>query len=116
VKVRPVILPPGAPALVSDLDDTVVETGVTGRKAMLSSALPDNAAGPEPVSGVAALYREIRSSQSPPVPVFWLCGSPVHLHGRLRAFLEMHGSPPGPMRLKDPGRDGADPILEQEAY
>jgi phosphatidate phosphatase APP1 len=116
VEVRPAILAPGSLAVVSDLDDTVVETGVTDRTAMVSRALLENAAGLEPVPGVADLYRRIQDSRSPPVPVFYLSGSPVNLHRRLCTFLEIHRFPAGSMLLKNLGRGGADPLLEQEAY
>ena len=95
--------------LVSDVDDTVLPTGVRGWEALRSTVLTSDERRP-PVSGVAALYRDLVAGPSGEEvnPVVYLSASPWTLTDLLRGYLARHGFPDGALELADrvpePGR------------
>jgi phosphatidate phosphatase APP1 len=93
--------------LVSDVDDTVLETGLTRGLEFLRITLMTEVGDRAPLPGAAALYRELvcRSGEAG-LPVFYLSTSPWNLHDMLLEFLAMRGFPLGPLLLTDwgPGR------------
>jgi phosphatidate phosphatase APP1 len=93
--------------LVSDVDDTVLETGLTRGLEFLRITLMTEVGDRAPLPGAAALYRELvcRSGEAG-LPVFYLSTSPWNLHDVLLEFLAMRGFPLGPLLLTDwgPGR------------
>ena len=115
-KTTPVLLLPGATAIVSDIDDTVVRSEVTSPARLAHRILTRNAAQMEPIIGVAELYSKLSKSRERPIPFFYLSGSPINFFRRLSVFLELHGFPAGPMFLKNLGRTNADPLREQKEY
>jgi phosphatidate phosphatase APP1 len=93
--------------IISDIDDTVVETGVTRRLAMARTVFLRNAHTRLPFKGVAAFYaalHEEREGQGPN-PIFFVSGSPWNLYDLLAEFMDLHHIPQGPLRLKDFGLD-----------
>jgi phosphatidate phosphatase APP1 len=93
--------------IISDIDDTVVETGVTRRVAMARTVFLRNAHTRLPFKGVAAFYdalHEQREGQGPN-PIFFVSGSPWNLYDLLAEFMDLHHIPQGPLRLKDFGLD-----------
>lgn len=105
------VVPEDAPlGVVSDLDDTVLHSGVTNLLVAARTVLLDNAATRVPWPGVGALYRglaEGAQGRSPAgtgaVPVFYLSTSPWNLYDLLTEFLDRHRLPRGPMFLMDWG-------------
>ena len=100
--------PPGAQfGVISDLDDTVIRTGLTEALTAARIVLLDNASTRLPFPGVAAFYRALRegTDPGPSNPLFYVSGSPWNLYDLLHEFLQMQGVPAGPMFLKDWGID-----------
>ena len=102
--------PSAATAVVSDIDDTIIDSGIArGVIATVATALLRDAATRIPLAGAPQLYqalaREPRSGAQR--PFFYLSTSPWNLHGFLTAFVEQHGFPPGPLLLTDWGPGSA---------
>jgi phosphatidate phosphatase APP1 len=93
--------------LVSDVDDTILETGLTRGLEFLRITLLTAVAERAPLPGAAALYRSLvcRPGEAG-LPVFYLSTSPWNLHEVLLEFIALRGFPLGPLLLTDwgPGR------------
>jgi phosphatidate phosphatase APP1 len=105
------VLPDGGVLLVSDFDDTVVQSHVRDKARLLAGALLKNAAQLTPVPGVGAAYRAARSAGAR--SIFYLSGSPQSFHGRVNEFLRIHELPPGPVLLKN---FGSEELFDQRGY
>ncbi|QIG41929.1 DUF2183 domain-containing protein [Nocardioides anomalus] len=91
---------PGARfGVVSDIDDTVLQTGVQRAGLMLRQTLTGSALTRTPFPGAAALYRDLADDDTN--PFFYVSSSPWNLHAFLVAFLEHRGFPLGPVLLRD---------------
>lgn len=103
------VLAPGADGhwgVISDIDDTVLETGATDLRANWRRILLHAPSERLAVPGAAALYRAIaRDQASPARPFFYVSSSPWNLYGFLAEFMELNAIPHGPMFLKDWGID-----------
>lgn len=84
--------------IISDIDDTVIKTGVQRTGQMLVQTFTGSALTREPFPGAAALYRDFAGTAN---PVFYVSSSPWNLHAFLTAFLKHHGFPDGPLLLRD---------------
>ena len=94
-----VLVPNGARfGVISDLDDTVIQTGVTSLLKMLRTALLQNAHTRLPFEGVTQFYRALQGDAN---PIFYVSSSPWNLYDLLEDFLNVHGVPAGPLFLKD---------------
>lgn len=110
-----VLVPPADAelAVISDIDDTVVETGVTNRLAMARTVFLRNAHTRLPFPGVGAFYDALHRGSGGPGgpggrgrnPVFFVSSSPWNLYDLLAEFMELHGIPRGPLLLRDFGLD-----------
>ena len=95
------VLVPAAGArfgVISDIDDTVVVSGVTRRLAMVVRLALSNARTRKPFAGVAAFYRALHADRN---PVFYVSKSPWNIYEPLVQFLEAQGLPLGPLLLRD---------------
>jgi phosphatidate phosphatase APP1 len=92
--------------IISDIDDTVIETGATNflknwRRVLLERPLDRLA-----VPGASKLYNLIaRDHVAPARPFFYVSSSPWNLYGFIAEFMQLHFIPHGPMFLKDYGID-----------
>jgi phosphatidate phosphatase APP1 len=93
--------------VISDLDDTVLQTGVRKVIRMALEVLFGNAHSRIPFPGVGAFYRALHTGTN---PIFYVSSSPWNLYDVLSQFLELHRIPAGPMELRDWGLS-ADEIL-----
>ena len=94
-----VLVPEGARfAVISDLDDTVIQTGVTSILTMLRTALLNNAHTRLPFEGVTHFYRALQGESN---PIFYVSSSPWNLYDLLEDFLNVHNLPAGPLFLND---------------
>jgi phosphatidate phosphatase APP1 len=84
--------------ILSDIDDTILETGVQRVVRMIRQTLAGSALTRSPFPGVADLYRDLAAGTN---PVFYVSSSPWNLHAFLIAFLRHHGFPLGPVLLRD---------------
>lgn len=93
--------------IISDIDDTVIETGVTRKLAMARTVFLRNAHTRLPFKGVAAFYDALHEEREGrgPNPIFFVSGSPWNLYDLLAEFMDLHGIPQGPLRLRDFGLD-----------
>jgi phosphatidate phosphatase APP1 len=91
--------------VISDIDDTVVETGVTKRLAMARTVFLGNARTRLPFKGVAAFYQALVEGvqDGGPNPIFFVSGSPWNLYDLLIEFMDLQSIPRGPLLLKDFG-------------
>ena len=103
----PVIRPgPDAPfAVVSDLDDTVIHTGITNLLTAARLTFLHNALTRKPLPGVSALYRALGGTGGRRVPFFYVSSSAWNLHDLLTDFLRLNRLPVGPLLLQDLGLD-----------
>ena len=111
------ILAPGTDihhGVISDLDDTVLETGVWNLARNWRRVLASNPDDRIAVPGVEDLFTHIgggaggkadesASVRSPSRPFFYISSSPWNLYGFLTEFLSLNNLPLGPMKLKDWG-------------
>jgi phosphatidate phosphatase APP1 len=97
------VLVPSARAafgVVSDIDDTVVDTGVQRKLRMLVSLALSNALTRKPLPGVGAFYRALHRGVN---PFFYVSKSPWNLYVPLVEYLAAQGLPEGPLFLRDFG-------------
>lgn len=108
-----VVDPEARIGLVSDVDDTIVETGLSRGWEFLRATLMTEVGDRTPLPGAAALYRALVGSGR---PVFYLSTSPWNLHEMLLEFIALRRFPLGPMLLTDwgPSRSGLFRIGAQE--
>ena len=98
--------------IISDIDDTVVETGATNFIKNWRRVLVDRPRDRLAVPGASTLYKMIAGDHVAPArPFFYVSSSPWNLYGFIAEFMELNGIPHGPMFLKDYGIDDepADP-------
>jgi phosphatidate phosphatase APP1 len=86
--------------VVSDLDDTVIQSDVTRKLRMLVALAVSNAHTRKPFQGVAAFYRALHRDRN---PFFYVSKSPHNLYSPLVEFLERQKLPAGPLLLRDLG-------------
>ena len=97
------VLVPSARArfgVVSDLDDTVVQSNVGNKLKMVLALALSNARTRKPFKGVAAFYRALHAGVN---PLFYISKSPWNLYAPLVEFLEVQALPAGPLVLRDFG-------------
>ncbi|MBZ5738755.1 App1 family protein [Nocardioides mangrovi] len=84
--------------VISDVDDTILETGVQRVGLMLAQTFTGSALTRTPFPGAAELYRDLAGADN---PVFYVSSSPWNLHSFLQGFLEHRAFPAGPLLLRD---------------
>lgn len=93
--------------IISDIDDTIVQTNATSLLRMARSIV-NNAAARLPFEGVADLYRALHAGRN---PIFYVSSSPWNLYELLHDYMDLNGIPHGPMFLQDWGLDDKTLIL-----
>lgn len=104
------VLVPSADAeygIISDLDDTVMETGATALTTMARTVFLHNAHTRIPFEGVSAFYRALhRGNRGEELnPIFYVSSGPWNLYDLYADFLEFQNIPAGPIMLGDFGID-----------
>ncbi|MFC7496236.1 MULTISPECIES: App1 family protein [unclassified Nocardioides] len=84
--------------IVSDIDDTILQTGVQRVGQMLRQTFTGSALTRTPFPGAAPLYRDLSRGVN---PVFYISSSPWNLHAFLLGFLRHRDFPLGPVLLRD---------------
>ena len=94
--------------VISDVDDTILQTDVVNLLAMARHTFFGNARTRKPLAGAAALYRALQAGVGggPPNPIWYVSSSPWNLHDLLEDFLELNDIPDGPLLLRDLGLGG----------
>lgn len=85
--------------VISDIDDTVLETGVQRVRSMVVRTFAGSALTRSAFPGAAELYRDLAAGGAN--PFFYVSSSPWNLHTFLTAFLAHRGFPRGPVLLRD---------------
>ena len=106
VSARSEVLVPAPTAtfgVVSDMDDTVVQSEVTNFLRAARVVLLENALTRLPFPGVAALYRALErgATGAEANPIFYVSSSPWNLYDVIDGFLTAQGIPTGPLLLRD---------------
>jgi phosphatidate phosphatase APP1 len=89
--------------IVSDVDDTVLQSNATNLLEAFRTMLLENARTRLPFPGVAAFYRALRRGPggSATNPIFYVSSSPWNLYDVITEFLDAQGIPAGPVMLRD---------------
>jgi phosphatidate phosphatase APP1 len=85
--------------VISDIDDTIVETGVASKARMLWHLFAQGARSRVAFPGVAALYRALHGGASGGErnPLLYVSRGPWSLYEVLDTFFHLHGIPVGPI-------------------
>jgi phosphatidate phosphatase APP1 len=84
--------------IVSDIDDTILESNVQKVGRMIRQTFTGSALTRAPFPGAPELYRDLGTGAN---PIFYVSSSPWNLHAFLLAFLRHRGFPLGPVLLRD---------------
>jgi phosphatidate phosphatase APP1 len=91
--------------IISDIDDTVIESFATNRLKMAQTVFLKNSHSRVPFEGVAAFYKALQLGPDGKGlnPLFYVSSSPWNLYDFLIDFLAVHDIPHGPLLLRDTG-------------
>jgi len=107
--VHQIMVPPVSAGfgVISDLDDTVIHTGITNLLLAAKLTFMENAKTRKPLDGIAKLYEALQRGQAaePVNPIFYISSSPWNLYDLLVDFLRLNEIPAGPLQLRDWGLD-----------
>lgn len=114
------VLVPDAAAelgIISDIDDTVLQTHVTRKLKMIWVTLSGSPYTRMPFEGTTELYRALSAGASGRArnPVFYVSKSPWNLYDFLVDFMDYHQLPRGPLLLRDIGLREAPPLDHKSA-
>ncbi len=84
--------------VVSDIDDTILESGVQRVGRMIRQTFTGSALTRTPFPGAPELYRDLAAGAN---PFFYVSSSPWNLHAFMLGFLRHRGFPLGPVLLRD---------------
>jgi phosphatidate phosphatase APP1 len=84
--------------VLSDIDDTILQTGVQRVGRMIRQTFAGSALTRKAFPGAAELYRELAAERN---PVFYVSSSPWNLYDFVVAFLRHRGFPMGAVLLRD---------------
>jgi phosphatidate phosphatase APP1 len=101
-KIR-VATPEAAFGVISDLDDTVIQSRVSNFLLAVRTIMLGNARTRLPFPGVMELYRALErgSDGKRHNPIYYVSSSPWNIHDLIAEFLELQGIPDGPICLRD---------------
>jgi phosphatidate phosphatase APP1 len=93
--------------VISDIDDTVLQTGAARRLQMILTTLTGSSWTRAPFPGAARLYTGLGRgpNHDEDNPFFYVSSSPWNLYTFLQAFIERSVLPTGPLFLRDMGID-----------
>jgi phosphatidate phosphatase APP1 len=85
--------------VISDIDDTIMHTGVANKLGMLWRLFVEGAQSRVAFPGVAALYRALHAGVSghEANPILYVSRAPWGIYGVLEEFFSLHGIPVGPV-------------------
>ncbi|MGK2933867.1 MAG: App1 family protein [Gemmatimonadaceae bacterium] len=89
--------------VISDLDDTVIQSRITNFLQAARTLMLGNARTRLPFPGVAALYQALRrgGDGARHNPIFYVSSSPWNIYDIIVDFLDLQKIPPGPIMLRD---------------
>ena len=90
--------------VISDVDDTVLQTGATDLLSAAKKTFLGNARTRLPFEGVAGFYKALhQGTDGNTNPLFYVSSSPWNLYDVLVEFFELNDIPLGPLMLRDWG-------------
>jgi phosphatidate phosphatase APP1 len=99
------LIPPSSAVygVISDMDDTVLQSGVTDFLRAARTVLLENARTRLPFPGVAGFYRALAAGPTGTAgnPIFYVSSSPWNLYDVIADFLQVQQIPTGPMLLRN---------------
>lgn len=104
--------------IISDIDDTILHTGITNWKTAAQLTFLHNARTRKPLKGVAKLYQALQegpAGEMPKAPIFYVSSSPWNLYDLLDDFMDLNAIPCGPIFLRDLGLD-ADKFIKRTGH
>ena len=103
--------------IISDVDDTVVQTGATDLLRMARAVFLNNAHTRLPFEGVAAFYEALQAGPAGGGnnPIFYVSSSPWNLYDLLLEFFALHKIPVGPLTLRDWGITSSELVPKSHA-
>jgi phosphatidate phosphatase APP1 len=103
--------------IISDIDDTVLQSHVTQKLKLIWVTLSGSAFTRMPFEGTSELYHALAAGTSGHVnnPVFYVSKSPWNLYDFLVDFMDYHQLPRGPLLLRDIGLREAPPVDHKSA-
>jgi phosphatidate phosphatase APP1 len=89
--------------IISDLDDTVIQSRVSNFLLAVRTVMLGNARTRLPFPGVMELYRALERGADGRRrnPIYYVSSSPWNIHDLIAEFLELQGIPDGPICLRD---------------
>lgn len=96
-------------AVISDIDDTLLDTGVVDKLKMAENAVTRSTWELQAFPGAASALQTLAGGR----PLFYVSGSPWGFYDRIRGYLERSGFPVGTFLLK---RFSSEPLLDQQAF
>jgi phosphatidate phosphatase APP1 len=98
-------VPTGTPTfgVISDLDDTVIQSRITSFLQAMRTVMLGNARTRLPFPGVAAFYRALEQGGDGARlnPIFYVSSSPWNIHDIIADFMDIQRIPRGPINLRD---------------
>lgn len=96
----PVLVPPSDSefGVISDIDDTVLETELTNPWRRFLQLIYSKQRMRLPFDGIAALYQAMAEPHN---PIFYVSNAPWNLYQHVVELLDHHGIPKGPVLLRD---------------
>lgn len=98
-------VPAGTPTfgVISDLDDTVIQSRITSFLQAMRTVMLGNARTRLPFPGVAAFYRALEQGGDGARlnPIFYVSSSPWNIHDIVADFMDIQRIPRGPINLRD---------------
>ncbi len=82
--------------IISDIDDTVVETGVANKLRMIWNLFVIKAAQRQPFPGVAEFFRALHNEEN---PIIYISRGPWSIYPIIEEAFQLHGIPIGPILL-----------------
>ena len=113
-----VVDPRNPTGIMSDIDDTILNTGVLSKRSLLKNSLLVTPENREAIPGMAELYAKLLQKNPAPeaTAVFYISSSPKQLTDNLRRFLAAGGFPRGVLQLKEISPEGGDSMKDHETY
>ena len=101
----PILVPTGSEqfGVISDLDDTVIQSRITSFFQAVRTVMLGNARTRLPFPGVAAFYQALErgADGARKNPIFYVSSSPWNIHDVIADFMDIQRIPTGPIHLRD---------------
>ena len=102
-----VVDPAARLGVVSDIDDTIIHTGLTRLLAAVRTTLFVPEHGRTEITGASQFYRGLVAGAGGHAQFFYVSTGAWNLHAVLQRFMARHGFPEGPLLMTDWGPSGA---------